>query len=96
MKRQMKPGLSNALAIAIAILAIVLLVQYRKLSSERSVNASLREDSRARVTAHFSETADMLKEIQKLRAENDQLRRDLESLRERQQSRGGDDGPARR
>ena len=91
LKRQrMKPGLSYALAVAIMVLAIVLLVQHRKLNAERSVNASLRGDSRARVTAHHVEMAEMQKELQKMRTENDQLRRELQSLRERRPTRGGE------
>lgn len=79
----MKPGVSIAIAIGVVMLVLVLLVQQRKLGAERTTSSSLRGDSRARVTAHYSETAELLKEIRELRAENEQLRRELEESRER-------------
>jgi predicted RNase H-like nuclease (RuvC/YqgF family) len=84
----MKPGLSYAFSLIVAVLLVVIMAQQRKLSSERSVNATLRGDARARVTSYYSEVAEMQREIRQLRSENDQLKSELDRLRERSPVRG--------
>lgn len=78
----MKSGFAYALGVIIAVLAVVILLQQRKLAELRDINAALRGDNRALVTTRNQEgaaTAELQRELRQLRAENDELRRDQDT-----------------
>ena len=77
----MKSGLVYALWLVIAVMAIVVLVQQRKLAGVRDDNAALRSDARALISARTQEAAELHREIRQLRSENEELRRELQRTR---------------
>lgn len=77
----MKSGLVYALWLVIAVMAIVVLVQQRKLARVRDENAALQSDARALITARTREAAELHREIRQLRSENEELRRELQRTR---------------
>ena len=82
----MKPGMVYALGLVVLVLAIVILMQQRKLALVRNDNASLYGDARALINARSSDAtvaADLQREVRQLRAENEDLRREIQQWKER-------------
>jgi hypothetical protein len=80
----MKQGFSFALGLIVMVLAMIILVQHRKLSRVRTDNATLRGDARAITTTRVEDAAaagDLQREVRQLRSENEQLRRELQQFR---------------
>ena len=82
----MKPGMVYALGLVVLVLVIVILMEQRKLSLVRNDNASLHGDARALINARSSDAAlaaDLQREVRQLRAENEDLRREIQQWKER-------------
>jgi Sec-independent protein translocase protein TatA len=80
----MKAGIVYALWLVIAVLAVVILFQQRKLAEVRRDNASLQGNARAMIAVRNDEAAaaaQLQRELRQLRTENEQLRREIEQLR---------------